>query len=350
MSRLALENVTIKEYNKVMSNTNKRQNLIQDYFLKHKTGKTSQILRYINESFRVDKRTIIRDLDVLCAENFIRKSGQGRNVHYNLSKSYQIFEPIDPQEYFSTPFDDRNINEKFNFEKFNLLTADVFSDSERQELQDLHQQFRKNFSKYDSQTIINREYERILIEFSWKSSQIEGNTYSLLNTEVLIKENKADETKTNEETQMILNHKDAFNEVLQNRNEFLTLSSQNLEYIHHTLTKNLGVTKNFRTLPVGITGTNYRPLDNIHQIKEAVESLITLINSKKDFFEKSFLSLLLLSYIQAFEDNSIPISYRAVSEVEYKKASIIFYEQNNLSYFKEIFIKQFRFAVEHYFR
>ena len=92
-----------------------------------------------------------------------------------------------------------------------------------------------------------------------------------------------------------------------------------------------------------------------------------LINHKNSFFEKSFLSLLLISYIQAFEDgnkrtarmfsnailmahNSIPLSYRIVDVVEYKKASILFYEINNISYFKKIFIEQITDAVNNYFR
>jgi Fic family protein len=94
--------------------------------------------------------------------------------------------------------------------------------------------------------------------------------------------------------------------------------------------------------------------------------MVDLINFKENFFEKAFLVLLLISYIQAFEDgnkrtarmitnsillayNSIPLSYRAVDVIEYKKATILFYEQNNLTYFKKIFIEQFEDAVNNYF-
>jgi len=92
-----------------------------------------------------------------------------------------------------------------------------------------------------------------------------------------------------------------------------------------------------------------------------------LINKKTSFFEKAFMVLLLVSYIQAFEDgnkrtarmlsnaillahNSIPLSYRIVDVVEYKKASLLFYEINNLSYFKKIFIEQIEDAVNNYFQ
>ncbi len=165
---------------------------------------------------------------------------------------------------------------------------------------------------------------------------------------------------------MILNHKDAFNEAIQNRERFTQFKYSDIEYIHTILTKQLGITKNIRKHGVGVTGTKYKPLDNEFQIREALEKMVLLINKKSSFFEKALLSLVLLSYIQAFEDgnkrtarmvsnaillahHSIPLSYRAVDTVEYKKAIILFYETNNLSYFKQIFIRQFEDAVNNYF-
>lgn len=128
----------------------------------------------------------------------------------------------------------------------------------------------------------------------------------------------------------------------------------------------LDVDRNIRHRRVGITGTNYRPLDNEFQIREALEDTCNLINSKENIFEKALLALVLLSYIQAFTDgnkrtaritaNAIliangfcPISFRTVDSIDYKKAMLIFYEQNNLCAFKKIFIEQFLFAVKTYF-
>jgi Fic family protein len=91
-----------------------------------------------------------------------------------------------------------------------------------------------------------------------------------------------------------------------------------------------------------------------------------LVNSKANIFEKALLVLVLISYIQPFEDgnkrtariisNAIlmnagfcPISFRTVDSIEYKKAMLVFYEQNNITPFKKIFIDQFEFAVKTYF-
>ena len=91
-----------------------------------------------------------------------------------------------------------------------------------------------------------------------------------------------------------------------------------------------------------------------------------MINEKENVFEKALLVLVLISYIQPFADgnkrtariisNAIlmnhqycPISFRTVDSIEYKKAMLVFYEQNNISPFKNIFINQFEFAVNTYF-
>lgn len=160
--------------------------------------------------------------------------------------------------------------------------------------------------------------------------------------------------------------KEAINFIIANPNYVLPLTICSVEDIHSILIKNLGVDQNVRQRKVGITGTNYKPLDNEHQIRNALESMCELINAKENVFEKSLSALVLLSYIQAFNDgnkrtarivsNAIlianqycPISFRTVDSVEYKKATLVFYEQNNISPFKQIFKSQFEFAVNTYF-
>ena len=106
--------------------------------------------------------------------------------------------------------------------------------------------------------------------------------------------------------------------------------------------KGLGVGRNIRNRRVGISGTNYKPLDNEFKIREALEKMCVLINNKESVFEQALLALLLLSYIQPFSDgnkrtariisNAIliqnhycPISFRTVDSIDYKKAMLVFY-------------------------
>ena len=208
--------------------------------------------------------------------------------------------------------------------------------------------------------------ERLAIDLSWKSSQIEGNTYTLLETERLLKEKETAEGKPKDDATMLLNHKEALNFIIANPDYVVPLTVHGIEDIHSLLIKDLGVDRNIRQRRVGISGTNYKPLDNEHQIRDALNDMCELINGKEDVFEKSLLALVLLSYIQAFVDgnkrtarivsNAIliahsycPISFRTIDSIEYKKAMLIFYEQNNISAFKEIFISQYEFAVNTYF-
>lgn len=153
----------------------------------------------------------------------------------------------------------------------------------------MHQKFRGNFIKFDSPISIQKEFERIIIEFSWKSSQIEGNTYSLLETERLIGESEETKGKTHEEAQMILNHKKAFDFVLTNPEYFQKIQKKNLEEIHTLLTRGLRIIPNIRTLPIGIIGTEYKPLDNPLQIEEALRFTFDLLEKKQtDFYERNF--------------------------------------------------------------
>ena len=165
---------------------------------------------------------------------------------------------------------------------------------------------------------------------------------------------------------MLLNHKEALDFILANPDYISPLAVSRIEDIHSLLIDGLGIDRNIRNRRVGISGTNYKPLDNEFQIKEALQDLCLLINSRESILDKSFLALVLLSYIQPFSDgnkrtariisNAIlinnkycPISFRTVDSIDYKKAMLVFYEQNNISVFKKIFIEQFEFAVNTYF-
>ncbi|MEX0934967.1 MAG: Fic family protein [Candidatus Paceibacterota bacterium] len=309
--------------------------------------------------------TVKRDLGSLTEQGYLERQGKGRAVTYSIAPEYRFNYPFDVESYFDLSADEREGKESFNFSIFEYDLS-PFSAQEHKELDELNEQYKKNIASL-SPTVIQKETERIIIELSWKSSHIEGNTYSLLETETLIKEHKEAEGHTKEEKVMILNHKEALDYIFSNPEQFQTISLRNIEDVHTILTKDLGISSGLRSSPVGVIGTTYRPPVNIHQIKEATEKMCEYINAKEDIFEKALLTTLLLAYIQPFEDGnkrtsrlmsnallvgqeSCPLSYRSVDEVEYKKAIILFYEQNNISYFKDIFVEQFTFAAQNYFQ
>ena len=343
----------------------KRQLNILEYIEDNQECSRLEIQEYLNKSDKISKITVIRDLEVLLSNNLISKTGSARAVKYKSNNKSDIFRKFNVDKYFSKEQDERTIKyPQFNFEIFDKL-QNIFTQDELSELNNINEKYKTKISKL-SKVSLKKEFERLLIELSWKSSQIEGNTYSLLDTEALIKNNIEAEGHKKEEAIMILNHKKALESIFGMNDYFKTLSLKKIEELHSILTANMGVKKGLRSTPVGIIGTNYKPLDNQFQIKEAVEKLIDLINNTENPIEKAFIAVLMISYIQPFEDgnkrtgrilaNAIlfsniycPLSYRSIKETEYKKAVIIFYENNSLDYFKQIFISQFKFAVDKYF-
>ena len=345
---------------------NKRQCLILDYINKHYSISRLELEEYISTfDDRISKNTVIRDLDILLKKNLIIKKGAARSIKYSPYTTNELLIKYDTENYFKTETDNRQIKyPQFNFEIFDNL-KNIFSETEIKNLETINHIYITKTQSL-SPTILKKEYERLLIELSWKSSQIEGNTYSLLDTETLIKENIEAKGHKKEEAIMILNHKRALDFIFENPEYFKTITLKKIEELHALLTQSLSVHKGLRRSPVGIIGTNYKPLTNYLQIKDAIEKLINKINLISNPIEKALITVLLISYIQPFEDgnkrtgrilaNAIlfahqycPLSYRSIDEKEYKKAVIIFYENNSLEYFKTLFVNQFKFAVEKYF-
>lgn len=331
----------------------------------HPLANRAEIMAGLTEA--PSNSTMKRLLSAAVKEGNAETVGRGPATKYRLTPQAHVTMPLDLATYFDKDIDEREAQESFNFDLIRevLPKVEIFTKEELSVLFAAQKEFEKN-----TEGMTNLEYrkemERLGVDLSWKSSQIEGNTYTLLETERLLKDKQTASGKTKEEAIMLLNHKDALDFVLDVPDYLKELSVHRIEDIHSILTKELGVDRNIRHRRVGITGTNYRPLDNEFQIREALEDTCTLVNGKDNVFEKTLLTLVLLSYIQAFVDgnkrtaritsNAIliangycPISFRTVDSIDYKKAMLMFYEQNNIAAFKKIFIEQFLFAVKTYF-
>ncbi len=337
---------------------------IVDFVREYPAMSVSEILAGLG--MEVSLATLKRDISALVAENKLFTEGQGKATRYFTSPTCDMFAPVDMETYFEKEIDQRKIKEGYNFELLGVLArASLFTAEEREKLSGLQQQFQHNVTKLTTAQY-KKEMERLAVDLSWKSSQIEGNTYSLLETERLLMEMLTASGKSLEEAKMLLNHKEALDYIIENPHYLQPLTVAKIENIHGILIQNLNVDRNIRTRRVGITGTNYRPLDNEFQIREALEGVCELVNRRDDVFDKALLLLVLISYIQPFNDGNkrtarivsnaelmandyCPVSFRTVDSIDYKKAMLLFYEQNNLSAFKRIFIDQFEFAVSTYF-
>lgn len=344
-----------------------RQALILNFIDNNTNVQTQSIREYLAVSLGIDisRMTVIRDIEVLLKNDFVQKKGLGRSVVYEITPKGTLLSPIDSKAYFEKSPDQRtNTKKSFQQDIFKSMEY-LFSTQEFLQLDTINDEYRKRVSAL-SPTALRKEFERLTIELSWKSSQIEGNTYSLIDTEILLRQRKEAEGHKKEEAIMLIDHKRAIEYIHENALMFEALSLRNIEDVHAILIEGLGVTRGLRKNIVGITGTVYRPLDNEFQVREAMEQMIKTIDGISHPLWKALVFVLLLSYIQPFEDgnkrtarlvgnaillayNYCPLSYRSVDESEYKKAVLLFYEKNNASMFKKIFVDQFEFAVENYF-
>lgn len=315
----------------------------------------------------VSDATLKRTLQRLVQEGKLETTGRARATRYRLSAAGVLFGTVDLDAYFDVAPDERVARTGYNFGliEHQLPQVALFSERERATLLSLQAEFERHLAEM-TPAGKQRELTRLGIDLSWKSSQIEGNTYTLLETERLLREREEAEGKTREEAIMLLNHKAALDFIARHTDYLQELSVAHIEDIHSLLVQDLHVERNIRRRRVGIIGTVYRPLDNEFQIREALEAACRLVNGTTCVFSKALLTLVLLSYIQAFEDGNkrvariaanavlmahgyCPLSYRSVNALDYKKAMLLFYERNNISAIKDIFMGQYAFAVNTYF-
>jgi fido (protein-threonine AMPylation protein) len=344
-----------------MNNLSERQLKILDIIKSTTEVSFSDV--YATLSSNESERTIKRDLTSLVEQGFLITQGGGRSLTYSLLLSGRFFIPTNEILYSETEPDERKgVLKAYQLSVWEKWPTSLFSPKELKELTTLTDRYRQ---KTTTQTpdVKQRELERFVIELSWKSSRIEGNTYTLLDTERLLKEGVPSKRNTKEETQMILNHKEAFDFIYDTPVNQMTLGY--VEKVHALLMKDLIIDFGLRKQSVGITGSNYRPLDNQYQIEEALKKLLGTINVSKSVFDKALTALIGISYIQPFVDGNkrtarlvanalllsegaSPLSYRNVDETRYRGALLTFYEQLSIVPMKRILTEQSAFAVEHY--
>lgn len=203
---------------------------------------------------------------------------------------------------------------------------------------------------------------RILIDLSFNSSRMEGNTYSLLETQRLIEFGEAAPGRGSADAQMILNHKSAI--------EYLVGGADEVAFDRHTICSLHALLSDgllgdslasgrIRQRPAFITGSTYVPLANPHLLADHLETLLTKAERIRDPFEQALFVLIHLSYLQAFDDvnkrtarlaaniplikrNLRPLSFVDVDPAAYAQALLAVYETNDISLFRDLFLWAYR--------
>lgn len=217
-------------------------------------------------------------------------------------------------------------------------------------------------------TYLRKVLDRLLIDLSWNSSRLEGNTYSLLETQRLIVLGESAEGKVAQETQMILNHKAAI-EMLADQAHEIGFNRYTICNLHALLSNNLladpGAGGRLRSIPVSIGGTVYHPLEVPQSIASRFDRILHLASLIRDAFEQAFFVMVHLPYLQPFEDvnkrvsrlaaniplikhNLCPLSFVDVPQDEYVGALIGVYELRRIEYLQDVFVWAYRRSCARY--
>ncbi|MFZ4778053.1 MAG: Fic family protein [Terrimicrobiaceae bacterium] len=324
------------------------------------------------------KRTLQRRLEQLVSEGRLAQEGNGRARRYRVpaegvplvgpgeagwlsAKSLEIREAIQrpvsrrtPVGYRKTFLDSYQPNRTF------YLPSPL-----RRELEKIGQ---VGLADLPAGTYLRQVLDRLLIDLSWNSSRLEGNTYSLLETERLLELGENAEGKNAQETQMLLNHKAAI-EMLADQAGEIGFNRYTICNLHALLSDNLlaepAAGGRIRSRPVGISGTVFHPLEVPQRVEECLDLILEKAEAISDPLEQAFFVMVQLPYLQPFEDvnkrvsrlaaniplirkNLCPLSFIDVEQGDYLGGLIGVYELNRVDYLRDVFAWAYRRSCARY--
>ena len=209
---------------------------------------------------------------------------------------------------------------------------------------------------------------RLLIDLSWNSSRLEGNTYSLLDTKRLLEAGAEAEGKDHRDAQMILNHKEAIEFVVEAA-EHIGFNRHTILNLHAALADNLlpdpEAAGRLRQSAVGIQGSVFYPLEGPQRIEAYFDRVLTSASAIVDPFEQAFFALVQIPYLQPFDDvnkrvsrlaaniplvrsNLSPLSFEDVPRELYTEAVLGVYELRRVELLRDVFVWAYERSAARY--
>ncbi|MET3896977.1 Fic family protein [Devosia sp. UYZn731] len=301
--------------------------------------------------------TVSRVFSSLISNGIIVKSGETKGAKFALSDVASYF-AIPPQLRQPVPYDPSRIA-KYVPNETTWLPNEIAEGFKHAAQGVMHQ--------LDASTYSQQIAERFLLDLSWASSNLEGNTYDYLATEVLLKYGEQATGHDLIEATMILNHKHALVELLENV-EKPQLDMRYVSRLHAMLMRDLIGPEQLgrvRDTSVRITATSYRPESNRDQLSTDLGTLLWKAEQVQDPFESSFMLLAGMSYLQAFVDGNKrmgrvlcnipllarglpPMSFIGIDRGNYLSGLIAFYETADTSLLAETLLDAYRQSAPSY--
>ena len=326
----------------------------------------------------IPRRTLQRRLALLVEQGRIKVEGRGRGSRYRLpvvtgeahlvmgaaevEASAELYVPLSTEgqvikQAVREPVQNRQpVGYDHAFlDAYQPNTTFYLAQATRQRLLEMGQSLDK---EKPAGTYIRKIYNRLLIDLTWNSSRLEGNTYSLLETERLLELGEAAEGKGALEAQMILNHKAAIDLLVEQTDE-TGFNRYTILNLHALLSDNLLADPQgcgrLRAIAVGIGGTVYHPLEVPQLIEECFQQVLDTAAAIEDPFEQAFFAMVHLPYLQPFEDvnkrvsrlaaniplirhNLCPLSFVDVPERAYIDGILGIYELNRVELLQDVFV------------
>lgn len=284
-------------------------------------------------------------------ETAVPLSAESAEIRHNLSQPLAARKPV-------------GYNRQF-LDSYRPNDSSYLSPAERARLAEIG---KPNFAAEAAGTYAKQILTRLLIDLSWNSSRLEGNTYSLLDTRRLIEFGQEAQGRDRLEAQMIVNHKEAI-EFLVGSAEEIGFNRYTILNLHGILAQNLladeGAAGRLRHIGVGIEKSTFHPLEVPQLIEECFNQLLATAAAIDDPFEQAFFLMVQLPYLQPFDDvnkrvsrlaanipfikhNLSPLSFTDVPRSLYTQAVLGVYELNKVDLLKDVFIWAYERSAQQY--
>lgn len=311
----------------------KNEDLVLKYVLS--SGKPVS-RRDVCAALGISESTAARYLSDLSSAGRIQRSGEGRATVY-------LADAADSYLSRRQASDDR-LPIEYDFDRIRAYStgSSFFNAQQKAELIE-HGSLQKSVTHDEYLLSVHK---KLLVEASWASSALEGNTYSLIDTQELFERGIEMTGAGIEETQMLLNHKHAIEYTLSNIND-IGISRRDIINIHALLSEGLmkdpADVGKIRSRAVGVGQSTYRPIDVPSILSEEFDVMIQVANEINDPFEQSFFLLANIAYLQPFADvnkrtsrmvsnipllksGMMPMSFYQMSRSGYEKGMLHYYE------------------------
>jgi Fic family protein/predicted transcriptional regulator len=323
------------------------------------------------------ERTLRRWLAELCKQDIIKKTGAKKGTHYQIANNEDELVDSSFQQYLSTAarisidyvqqpiFNRTPVTYNDDWIKSYIPNQSYFLPEKlRLELAKLG---KSNLTNECAGTYARQIYNRLLIDLSYNSSRLEGNTYSLVDTEKLVMQGIGRQDKLDEERVMILNHKEAIRYLVEHAQE-IEINSTSICTLHYLLADGLVLPEysgHVRNQGVRIGVSTYHPLEDPRQLTIRLAEICKKASLILEPFEQSLFLLAHIAYLQAFIDvnkrvsrlsanipliqhNLVPLLFNDIDKAYYANAMIAIYELNDISALVDIYCFSYRRSCEQY--